>query len=80
MHTHTDYLQTNMSHLDFTSDGTMFVLVSIVDDNIIEDTESFSIVLSNPQPADRVVLGNHTIMVTIADLDLRKAQSYNVLA
>ena len=53
----------------------MFVLVAIVDDDKIEATESFSIVLSNPQPADRVVLGIYTFNVTIIDLDLRKAHT-----
>ena len=72
---HTDYFRNGLSELVFSSNETMSVSVSIVDDDIIEGTESFTIVLSNPRPAGRVVLGIDTFTVTIIDQDLRKMQS-----
>ena len=50
----------------------MPVLVSITDDNTIEPSESLFIVLSNPQPAGRVVLEIDNFTITILDNDLRK--------
>ena len=44
--------------------------VGIVDDDMIESTESFTIVLSNPQPAGQVVVGIEALTVTISDNDL----------
>ena len=75
LYIHTDYFRTGSSELVFTSNETMSVLVSIADDDIIEETESFTIVLSNPQPAGGVVLGIDTFTVTIIDQDFRKMQS-----
>ena len=57
-----------MSSLTFTGNGTQSILVGIVDDAILENDESFSIVLSNPQPGN-VVLNPDTTIITIIDND-----------
>ena len=58
-----------MSSLTF-SEGTQTqtILISIVEDMVYEGDESFTIVLSNPQP-DGVVIGINTISITITDND-----------
>ena len=61
-----------MSYLEFTgSIPTVNVLFNIMQDTTIEPTESFSIVLSNPQPAG-VLLGISTVTVYIIDDDIRE--------
>ena len=42
--------------------------VSIVDDNEVEDDESFTIILTNPRP-DGVLLNPDIITITIVDID-----------
>ena len=74
----TDYVRTGLSSLTFTESGTQTIPVAIVDDMVFEDTESFSIVLSNPQP-DSVVLNPDTITITIRDNDERECL-YKVLS
>ena len=64
----TDYVRTGLSSLTFTESGTQTIPVAIVDDMVFENTESFSIVLSNPQPGS-VVLNPDTITITITDND-----------
>ena len=64
----TDYVVTGVSPLTFTESGTQTISVAIVDDMVFEDTESFSIVLSNPQPGS-VMLNPDTITITITDDD-----------
>ena len=64
---------TGLYQLDFPSNGTVFVLVGILDDGTIEPTESFTVVLSNPQPAGGVELGISVFTVTISDDDLRES-------
>ena len=64
----TDYVRTGLSSLTFNMNGTQTIPVAIVDDMVFENTESFSIVLSNPQP-DSVVLNPDTITITITDND-----------
>ena len=51
--------------------GTQNIPVSIVDDSLFEEAESFSIVLSNPRPGS-VVLNPDTIIITITDNDERE--------
>ncbi|CAI8036397.1 hypothetical protein GBAR_LOCUS20387 [Geodia barretti] len=66
-----DYVRTGLFQLKFPSNGTSFVPVGILDDGTIELTESFTVVLSNPQPAGGVELGISVFTVTISDDDLR---------
>jgi hypothetical protein len=65
-----DYARTGLYQLEFPSNGTVFVAVGILDDGTIEPTESFTVVLSNPQPAGGVELGISVFTVTISDDDL----------
>ena len=67
----TDYVRTGLSALTFNESGTQNILVNIVNDSVIEDSESFTIILSNPQP-DNVVLDPDTISITIMDDDERR--------
>ena len=64
----TDYVGIGVSPLTFNVSGTQTILVAIVDDMVFENTESFSIVLSNPQPGS-VNLTPDTITITITDND-----------
>ena len=64
----TDYVRTGLSSLTFTENGTQTIPVAIVDDMVFENTESFSIVLSNPQPGG-VMLNPDTITIIITDND-----------
>ena len=50
----------------FTGPGTRTIPISIVNDNIMEDLEFFTISLSNPQP-DGVNLGISSIIINIID-------------
>ena len=43
--------------------------VSIVDDDEVEDNESFTIILTNPQPDGGVLLNPDIITITIVDID-----------
>ena len=74
----TDYVGIGVSPLTFTESGTQTIPVDIVDDMVFENTESFSIVLSNPQPGS-VVLNPDTITITIRDNDERECL-YKVLS
>ena len=48
----------------FTSEGTWELVFSIVNDSIIEGTESFTVSLTNPQPPDAVLaLDSSTIFI-----------------
>ena len=51
------------------------MLVGLLDDVAIETEESFTIVLSDPQPTG-VVLGISVFNITIVDNDLRESRSY----
>ena len=62
----TDYVRTGQSSLTFPGMETRTILVSIVDDMVFEGDESFTIVLSNPQPAGAEI-GIGTITITITD-------------
>ena len=70
-----DYVITSQLRIDFQSNGTMDVLVGLLDDVAIETEESFTIVLSDPQPTG-VVLGISVFNITIVDNDLRESRSY----
>jgi hypothetical protein len=63
-----DYVRTGLSALVFNETGTQNILVNIVNDSVIEDSESFTIILSNPQP-DNVVLDPDIIIIIIVDND-----------
>ena len=43
--------------------------VSIVDDDEVEDEESFTITLTNPRPDGGVLLNPDIITITIVDID-----------
>ena len=66
-------MRTTLFRLKFSSNETSFVPVGILDDGTIEPTESFTVVLSNPQPAGGVELGISVFTVTISDDDLRES-------
>ena len=67
----TDYIRSGLSSLTFNESGTLDILVSIVNDIFIEETESFTILLSNPQPED-VLFKPDNITITIIDDDERE--------
>ena len=64
-----DFVRTGQSQLTFTSDGTQNILVGIIDDDISEQTEAFSISLVNPQPVGSVLAFPDRITITIIDDD-----------
>ena len=66
-----DFVQTGLSTLTFNESGTQNILVNIVNDSVIENSEFFTIILSNPQPDD-VMLDPDTISITIVDNDERE--------
>ena len=72
----TDYVRTGLAVLVFDSSGTGTVLVGILDDDVIESTESLTVVLSNPQPFPGVVLGTSVFTITITDDDPREPYLY----
>ena len=59
---------TGLSCLTFSAAGSQRFPVSIVDDGESEDSESFTITLSNPQP-DAVLFSPGTIIITITGID-----------
>ena len=65
-------MKPNLSNLEFQSNGTLTVVVKIVNDEDIESTESFTLTLYNPQPFGKVVLGKNSLTIIILDDDLRK--------
>ena len=67
----TDYIRSGLSSLTFNESGTLDILVSIVNDIFIEETESFTILLSNPQP-EGVLFKPDNITITIIDDDERE--------
>ena len=69
-------MRIGLSALTFNGSGTQNILVAIVDNNIIEDSESFTVILTNPQP-DNVVFDPDTIMITIIDDDEREFLNMN---
>ena len=64
----TDYVRTGLSFLTFPGMETQTILISIVEDMVFEGDESFTIILSNPQP-DGVEINIDTISITITDND-----------
>ena len=64
----TDYVRTGLSSLTFSGMETQTILISIVEDMVFEGDESFTIILSNPQP-DGVEINIDTISITITDND-----------
>ena len=70
-------MRIGLSALTFTGSGTQNILVAIVDNNIIEDSESFTVILTNPQPDNNVVFDPDTIMITIIDDDEREFLNMN---
>ena len=65
-------MKPNLSTLEFESNGTLTVVVKIVNDEYIEPTESFTLTLYNPQPFGEVVLRKNNLTTIILDDDLRK--------
>ena len=64
---------TGLSSLQFTNNGTMNIPLAILEDGLLEMTESFSIILSNSQPGPpNVQLGIDTIVVFIVDNNIRE--------
>ena len=57
------------SQLTFSKKGMQSYAVKILDDSVAEDTESFVITLSNPQPAAAVVLSSDRVNITVIDND-----------
>ena len=72
----TDYVRVGQSSLVFNTNGTQNIIVSIVNDDILEMTESFSISLSNLNPGPPLVeFGNSEVIITILDNDIRELSS-----
>ena len=65
-----DYLWTKFSPLKFSKSGVQDIQIIIVNDDVIEDNESFSVVLRNPLPDTMII--NDTVTVTIIDDDERE--------
>jgi hypothetical protein len=63
-----DFFRTGQSEITFTSSRFESILISIADDSEVEDTESFSISLLNPQPGN-VVIFPDSITISIFDND-----------
>lgn len=65
-------MKPNLSTLEFESNGTLTVVVKIVNDEDIEPTESFTLTLYNSQPFGEVVVRKNSLTIIILDDDLRK--------
>ena len=61
---------TGSTTLTFVAPSTQYIAIAIVDDAILEGTESLSVSLSNPQPAG-VVLNQSSLTINIVDNDER---------
>ena len=75
-HNSIDYVSVGQSILVFNTNGTQNILVSIVNDGILEISESFMIVLSNLNPGPPlVVFGIEAVTININDDDIREYNS-----